>query len=210
MTPVTFPTSLIRSTLLVGVALLANGVALAEKADKDKPMNIEADALRYDDARQTSIFSGKVLITKGTITMRGDSLRVRQDDQGNQRGVLVGKGSNPGFFRQKREGLDEYIEGEGNKIVYDSQKQTVTFTGQAVLRRFRGAQLNDESAGNEIVYNSETEVFTVKGGKGAQTESNPSGRVRAMLTPIPQDKTSEPSAPPAQLKSSEKLNEKTP
>ncbi len=180
---------------------------MAEKADKDKPMNIEADALRYDDARQTSVFSGKVLITKGTITMRGDSLRVRQDDEGNQRGVLTGKGSSPGFFRQKREGVDEYIEGEGNRIVYDSQKQTVTFTGQAVLRRFRGAQLNDESAGNEIVYNSETEVFTVKGGKGAQSESNPSGRVRAMLTPTVQDKVEEPQAPPATLKPSEKLNE---
>ena len=28
----------------------------AEKADRDKPMNAEADALRYDDLKQTSVF----------------------------------------------------------------------------------------------------------------------------------------------------------
>ena len=27
----------------------------AEKADRTKPMNVEADALRYDDLRQTSV-----------------------------------------------------------------------------------------------------------------------------------------------------------
>ena len=86
---------------------------------------------------------------------------MRQDPQGNQFGVVTG---NPGTFRQKREGLDEFIEGEGSRIDYDSRADTVRFTGNAVLRRYKGTQLNDETRGNVIVYNNSTDVFTVDGG----------------------------------------------
>jgi len=205
--------TLLRRALSVSLAcaVLAVGAARAELADKDKPMNIEADALRYEDTRQASVFTGNVLVTKGTITMRGARMDVRQDAQGNQFGVLTGAAGKPGFFRQKREGLDEWIEGEGERIEYDSKNQTVVLTGNAALRRYRGTQLNDESLGNQITYNSLTEVFTVKGGAPARTADNPSGRVRAMLTPIPEAErsgTAPAPAEPAQLRSSPALNEK--
>ena len=190
--------------------LLLTAAAHAELADKDKPMNIEADALRYDDKTQTSVFSGKVVITKGTIIMRGSKIEVRQDTQGNQFGQLVGTAEAPGFFRQKREGVDEWVEGEGAKLDYDSKAQTVIFTGNATLRRYRGTQLNDESVGSQIVYNSLTEVFTVKGGPSSTSPTNPTGRVRAMLTPIPQEETAPaPSSDPAKLRPSGKIGEKT-
>ena len=48
--------------------------AYAEKADRDKPMNIEADKLVHDDSRQRTVFSGKVVATKGTIVFRGDQV----------------------------------------------------------------------------------------------------------------------------------------
>ncbi|MEO8250237.1 MAG: LptA/OstA family protein, partial [Burkholderiales bacterium] len=72
--------------LLISALGLALGAApaLAEKADRDKPMNIEADALRYDDLKQKSVFTGRVVLTKGTIVIRGARLEVRQDAQGYQ------------------------------------------------------------------------------------------------------------------------------
>lgn len=201
-------------TLVAALAgLTLAGVSHAELADKDKPMNIEADSLRYEDTRQTSVFTGNVLITKGTIVMRGSKMDVRQDPDGNQFGIIVGTATAPGFFRQKREGVDEWIEGEGERIEYDSKAQTVVFTGHAVLRRYRGTQLNDESTGNQIAYNSLTEVFTVKGGDASRTASNPTGRVKAMLTPIPKDEapsTAAPATQPAKLRPSTNLNEKKP
>lgn len=197
---------------VAAVGLLSPWVAQAEKADREKPMNVEADALRYEETRQTSVFSGNVVLTKGTIVMRGSKMDVRQDLQGNQFGLLVGTPTTPGFFRQKREGLEEWIEGEGDRIEYDSKAQTVLFTGRAVLRRYRGSQLNDESVGSEILYNSLTEVFTVKGGDTSKTAANPTGRVRAMLTPIPEDQkagaTPAPQvADPAKLRPSGKITE---
>ena len=168
------------------------GAALAENADRNLPLNAEADALRYDDARQTSVFTGNVVITKGTIIIRGNQVEVRQDAQGNQFGIVNG---NPGFFRQKREGVDEFIEGTGQRIDYDSKADTVKFTGNAVLKRFKGTQLNDETSGNVIVYNNGTDVFTVDGGTANRTAANPTGRVRAMLTPVPKEGTPVAPAP---------------
>ena len=201
----TFPWN--RRLLVTAVSLLLFGAAHAELADKDKPMNIEADSLRYDDTRQTSVFTGNVVITKGTIIMRGNKMDVRQDAKGNQFGLLLGS---PGFFRQKREGVDEWVEGEASRVDYDSQAQTVVLTGNAVLRRYRGTSLNDENQGNEIAYNSLTEVFTVKGGAASASVANPTGRVRAMLTPVPGAEKNAPapsSASPAKLQPSKQLNE---
>jgi lipopolysaccharide export system protein LptA len=157
--------------------------AWAERADRLQPMQIEADALRYDDSRQTSVFTGNVVVSKGSIVIRGQEIEVRQDPQGHQFSTVRGLASRPAFFRQKREGLDEFIEGEAERIEYDSQANTVVFQGQAVLRRFRGATLNDETRGSRIVYNGNRETFSVDGGQGARNGDNPSGRVRALLTP---------------------------
>jgi len=159
----------------------------AERADRDKPMNIEADALRFEDSTQTSVFTGNVVLTKGTIIIRGNQLTVRQDADGNQFGVAEGTATKRAFFRQKREGLNEFIEGEALRIDYDSQADLVRFTGNAVVRRLRGTTLSDESQGNVIVFNNRTETFTVDSRPGRQpgvtnTPEN-GGRVRAMLAP---------------------------
>ena len=158
---------------------------MAEKADRNKPMNVEADALRYDDLKQTSVFTGRVVLTKGTIVIRGARLDVRQDAQGFQFGTVVAEAGKLAFFRQKREGVDEFIEGEGEVIEYDGRADTVKFMKKAQLRRFRGATLNDEMTGGVILYDNTTDVFTVDGSVARGTPGATGGRVRAMLTPKP-------------------------
>lgn len=191
------------------LGLAAAGAAWAEKADRDKPMNIESDALRYDDTRQTSVFTGNVVITKGTIVIRGHQVEVRQDPQGNQFGIATAQSGQRAFFRQKRDGVDEHIEGEGQRIEYDGRADVIRFIGDGVLRRYRGATLADETSGSQIVYNNNTEVFTVDGNVRNATPSNPSGRVRAMLTPTPKPGTagSAPATPGTPLRPSNGLQE---
>lgn len=171
--------------LLIAALALAGGSACAEKADRDKPMNVQADALRYDELKQTSAFSGSVVLTKGSILIRGARIDVRQDAQGHQFGLISAEPGQVAFFRQKREGLDEFIEGEGESIEYDGRADTVKFVSNAQLRRYRGATLNDEFSGHVIVYNNSTEVFTIDGSPAKAGASTPAGRVRAMLTPKP-------------------------
>jgi len=155
----------------------------AEKADRGKPMNVEADALRYDDLQQTSIFTGKVVVTKGTIVIRGAKMTVRQDPEGYQFGVVTAESGKQAYFRQKRDGVDEFIEGEAEAIEYDGKADKVKFIGRAEMRRLRGATIADETSGSVITYDNTNDQFTVDGGTVAATPSNPGGRVRATLAP---------------------------
>lgn len=172
-----------RAVLLALACACSAPLAQAERADRNKPMNAEADALRYDDANQTSVFSGRVVITKGTILIRGAQVEIRQDPQGNQYGIVLAGPAQPASYRQKRDGADEYIDGEAQRIEYDGRIDQVRFIGQAVLRRYRGTTLSDETAGGVIVYDNQTEVFRVDGGPASASPANPSGRVRATLAP---------------------------
>jgi lipopolysaccharide export system protein LptA len=170
---------------LLSLALLAvAGPVNAEKADRGKPMNVEADALRYDDLNQTSVFTGKVVLTKGTIVIRGARVDVRQDPEGFQYGVVTAEPGKLAFYRQKREGVDEFIEGEGETIEYDGKADRVKFIKRAEMRRFRGATLSDEMIGSLITYDNTSDTFTVDGGpRGTTGGPQANGRVRAVLAP---------------------------
>jgi lipopolysaccharide export system protein LptA len=185
--------------LLTSLALALAVIAMpagAEKADRSKPMNVEADALRYDDLNQTSVFTGKVVVTKGTIIIRGARLVVKQDPEGYQFGTVTAEPGKQAYFRQKRDGVDEYIEGEGESIEYDGRADRVKFIGRAEMRRYRGSTVNDETTGSVITYDNSNDQFTVDGGPAAGgTPSNPGGRVRATLAPRPG--ASAPAAPGA-------------
>ena len=173
-------------TLLLS-AVLMHGVALAERADRDKPMNIESDTLRYDDAKQTSVFTGKVVLTKGTMLIRGAQMDIRQDNDGNQFGIVKAEPGKLAFFRQKRDTRagepEEYMEGEAELINYDGKADTVTFQRRAIMRRYVGSKLNDEITGDVIVYDNSTSVLTVDGGPARSGPDGSSGRVRAVLPP---------------------------
>ena len=169
------------------------GTAWGEKADRNKPLNVESDAMRYDDLQQVTVFTGRVMMTKGTIVIRGAQIDVREDPEGYQYGLVTGSAKDPAFFRQKREAIDEFIEGEGNTIIYDGKADTVRFVSNARMRRLRGATLADEVTGANILYENLTDKFFVVGTDATQANA-PKGRVRAMLTPKPDNATPAPSA----------------
>jgi lipopolysaccharide export system protein LptA len=199
--------SSLAAALLVAAALaLPAGAARAEKADRDKPMNVEADALRYDDLKQTTVFTGKVVITKGTIVIRGARVDVTQDAEGYQHGLVTAEPGKRAFYRQKREGLDEYIEGEGDTIEYDGKADRVKFINHAEMRRFRGPTLSDEMVGSLITYDNGSDTFNVDGGPASAAAG---GRVRAVLAPRASASAPAPRAaatPPAGLRPSVTLD----
>jgi lipopolysaccharide export system protein LptA len=197
-----------RPIIFALAAAVLGASAWAENADRDRPMSIEADALRYDDLKQTSVFTGRVVLTKGSLILRGARLEVRQDAQGYQYGTITGSSDALAFFRQKREGLDEFIEGEADTIVYDGKADTVTFTKRAQLRRYRGTALGDEVSGAIIVYDNLRDRFTVNGSLGPAVggiAAPSTGRVRAILIPKSEPVSSSPSVPPVTLRPSDTL-----
>jgi lipopolysaccharide export system protein LptA len=183
-----FMTSPVFSRLLPIVALcVAASLAApvqAEKADRSKPLNVAADRQgTFDLLKQVVVFNGNVIITKGTIVIKADRVEVREGPDGYRVAVAVGSTSHPATFRQKRDGVDEFIDGQADRLEYDERGDTVRFVNNAIVRRLRGATIGDEITGQQISYDNTTEVFSVTGGTPSTTAGSPGGRVRAVLTP---------------------------
>ncbi len=183
-----------RALLCCFVAALA-APAAAEKADRDKPVNLEADRVTIDDARQTALFEGNVVLTQGTLQIRGDRMEVRQDKEGFQYGITWG---GPAHFRQKREGFDEFIEGWAERIEYDGRAESMQMFNRAQLKRGQ-----DEVRGNYIAYDAKSEFFQVTGGGTGAGPNGPDSRVRAVIQPKSKDKPA--ASPPVGLKSTESI-----
>ena len=169
-------------------ALIASGVlgmsaAQAEKADRGKPINLEADRVTVDDAKQIATFTGNVVLTQGTMVMRGDRMEVRQDKAGFRQGTMWG---NLAYFRQKRDGVDELIEGWAERVEYDGRTEKVQMFNRAMLKRGQ-----DEVRGSYISYDVNTEFFQVDGGTRSATSKPGEGRVKVVIQPKPRE------APPA-------------
>ena len=151
----------------------------AEQNDRTQPMHIEADQVVMKETEQTSTFTGNVEINQGTLQIRGDKIVISQDAQGNKLALIYGSTAS---FRQKREGLDEYVEGYGERIEYDTLKQTVEIYGKAQLKRDQ-----DFIRGEHIIYNAQSEIFQVD--TGATVQGVAPQRVRAVLQPHPKPAT---------------------
>ena len=153
--------------------VLATPQAWAEKADRDKPTMIDSDRLNHDEQKQITIFTGNVVLTKGTLVMRGDRMEMWQDAAGNYFGIVTGK---PAKFRQKRDAVNEYMDGESLRIDYDGQQEIVILTNDAIMRRLEGDVLMDQVSGDRLNYNNITERYLVESGDGQ-------GRSRMFLMP---------------------------
>ena len=161
--------------LLLIFLMLCIPVSYAEKADRDKPIDIDADQAEVDDAKQISTFTGRVVLVQGTMVIRSDKLIVVQDKAGFKHGTAYGHTAS---FRQKREGLNEYVEGYGERIEYVTRADTVDFYIQARVKRDQ-----DEVRGEHVTYNSKTEIFQADN-KDAAAGGAPK-RVHAVLYPKP-------------------------
>jgi lipopolysaccharide export system protein LptA len=177
-----------------GVAFLfASAPAMAEKADRDQPVRLEADKVTIDDARQIAVFEGNVVLRQGTLVIRGDRMEVRQDKEGFRFGTTWG---NRAYFRQKRDGVDEYIEGWADRLEYDGRAETMKMFARAQVKRGQ-----DEVRGNFISYDAKSEFYQVMGGaKTAADAQKNGGRVRAIIQP--KSKKKPESNPPLGLKQS--------
>jgi lipopolysaccharide export system protein LptA len=146
--------------------------AFAEAADRDKPIELEADNVTVNDAKKTSTYTGTVILTQGTLIIRADKLVVREDKEGFQHSTSTG---NPTTFKQKREGKNEYMEGSAQRIEYDGRMDKVQLYTRAWVKRGE-----DIVHGDYISYDANAEYAEVIG--GAKTDGS-SGRVKAIIQP---------------------------
>jgi lipopolysaccharide export system protein LptA len=188
--PTSFPfvrrSSVAVARLLAAAVLVATAPVIeAERADRFKPLNVEAGLPgKIDLLHQQVVFNGNVVVTKGTMTIRAARIEVRELPDGYHTAVAFGSPTQHATFRQKRDVPDEYIAGDAERLEYDGKSDVIRFVNNASVRRLRGGETADEITGNLVTYDSTTEVFSVAGGQ-APTAANPGSRVRAVLSPRP-------------------------
>ena len=193
--------AIFRFAAIAGI-MFATSPAWAEKADAGKPVNIEADRVAVDDVKKLQIFEGNVQLVKGTLIIRAERIVISQDDDGYQRGVATGSAGALARFRQKREGVDEYIEGEAERIEHDAKHEKTEF-----FNRARVKSGEDEVRGQFISYDARNEQYVVTSGPdGTRAKPGSNERVRAVIQPrnkkegapamAPKDKAGSTVAPP--------------
>ncbi|MCX7901850.1 MAG: lipopolysaccharide transport periplasmic protein LptA, partial [Burkholderiaceae bacterium] len=138
--------------LLLAVATAAQ----AERADRDKPLLVEAQKGSYNDLKQVGVFTGNVIVTKGTLRITGERVEVRKDPEGYEYAVVTAAPGKLAQFRQRRDpsrpGVEEVIEGESERIEYDGRAETIKLIAQAKLVRLENALPRDELRGRLIIY----------------------------------------------------------
>jgi lipopolysaccharide export system protein LptA len=176
--------SLRRSCLMpvLAVALAAQAWPVhAERSDSQQALTFDAGRMVLDGKRKVRTLSGGVEITRGTLVLKAGQVELKETAQG-QFATATGADGQPATFRQKRDGLDEFVEGQARRIEYDTATETVRFLDQAQVRVLRGGVPADQVTGQTIVYHHARDVFEVQGGTAA-TPGGTGGRVKGVVTP---------------------------
>lgn len=184
------PGALALSLLALSLSVLAP-LALAERADRDKPINLEADRISVDDSKRVQVLEGNVVLTQGTRILRAARIVITEDQYGFQLGSATGGPRGLAYFRQKRDGRNEYMEGEAEQIDYNTRTEIAEFFRRAWVKSG-----SDQVRGDYIWYDSIAEKYTVNTGSNAgNASSSTPGRVRATLQPKKERKDGEIPAP---------------
>jgi lipopolysaccharide export system protein LptA len=174
------------AALLLAALSLASPAARAEKADSRLPMEIRADRSGSADLlHQVSRFEGHVVITQGTLRIQAERVEVRQTPDGFYQATAWGSPAAPVRYRQKREGVDEYVEGQAQRVEFDGKSEVLRLIGDALVRRVAGERTLDEITGARITWNHASEQFSAEGGSSSAGAGGSGGdtRVRAVLAP---------------------------
>jgi lipopolysaccharide export system protein LptA len=180
---------------LLCAALLARP-ALAERADRSEPTVIVADHQTVDDLKQVSVFTGHVILTKGTVKITGERLEYREDPEGYQYAVVTAAPQQLSTFHERRDpthpGIEETIDGVAERIEYDNKQDTVKLFTRAVVKRFENGISRDEFKADRIVYDARNSHYDLVGGGDASGSGTP--RVVSRIAPRRQPEAAAPNA----------------
>ncbi len=181
--------SVLRGAAMAALLLLCTGLpsAWALRSDAAQALLVNAGSMHYDNAAQATVFTGDVVVTKGTLVLHASRVQVHQRADGYDDATAYGSASQPATFEQTLDAAPgqprPMVHGRALELHYDGRSDVITLTGRAVLERSLDGHLSDRAQGAVIIYNDLTDVFTVHSGPAGVDASNPHGRVRVMLSP---------------------------
>ena len=174
------------AVLAAAAMVLAAPVAHAERADRSKPMSVSSTGTNPDVVdlkKHSAVFVGNVVITQGTLEIHAERVEVSEDPDGQRLGFAYGSAEHPATFRQKRDGEDEYSEGDATRIDYDSAANRVRFVGAAHLRMLKGTVVTNQANAALITYDTATDTIKLGSGDASAAAASSNGRTTVIFTP---------------------------
>jgi lipopolysaccharide export system protein LptA len=138
-------------------------------ADREAPINIEADKASLNDKTGFSVYEGNVKLQQGTLIFTGNKMTVQLTDKKLDTIILTGT---PATYVQRPEGKDTDQHAEAQRIEYYAIDERVILLDKARIWESG----NEEFRSDRIVFNLESDTVDAGGG-------GDSGRVHITLQP---------------------------
>ncbi|MBD2835831.1 lipopolysaccharide transport periplasmic protein LptA [Pseudomonas sp. JM0905a] len=114
--------------LSLGTAL-GSAAAWALPTDRDQPIRVQADSAELDDKQGVAVYRGNVVITQGTLKITGDTVTITQDANGDvEVFTSVGK---PAYYEQKPSVDKQIVKAYGLTIQYFAANERIILLDQA-------------------------------------------------------------------------------
>ena len=173
--------------LTICVSLFTSG-AHALNSDRSQPATIEADEVEFDFRTGQRVYKGNVIVIQGTLKITGDKMEIQYTNE--EMIETATSWGDPATFKQRPDGKQEDVYGEGQTIILNDIEQTLVLIDNAEL-----TQAGNTAKGKEIVYHMDTDKMTVKGlrqeqkkkqeGDDTTTQGAGTGRARVIIRPEP-------------------------
>ena len=147
--------------------------AFALSTDRDQPTQIEADRVDVDDKKGISTFRGNVKLTRGSILMTADKVKVYRDKNKDVDKILAW--GNPVRYKQRPDKRKEDVIAQAKKVEYNAVKGKLILQDSARIR-----QGKDIFTGSRIVYDINRDVV--------RASKAPAGKERVQITIQPKKK----------------------
>jgi len=161
---------------IVTVLLSVGQWAVALESDADQPVHIDSNTASYNDKTETSVYTGNVVTTQGSLHIKSDKLVVYLKNGSVDKMIFTGK---PAKFRQLPGIGKEEIRGQGLTGEYYPSKNKLILIEDAIV--FQGTS---RSASRLIVYDSKNSL--IKAGE----KTSDSKRVHSVFKAKPKNKGS--------------------
>lgn len=162
------------------VLLLAPLASHAEKADALKPINVKYDNIQADNVNQTTVVTGNVIITRGTMVLKSDRGEMKESPEGYRNFIMIASPGKLATFRQKRDGgPDLWAEGHAQRIEYDERTDTIRLLSNAQIKQLEGQKVTQQMDSAFISYDSRKEVLLGRNDAGGADNT---GKGRGSIT----------------------------
>jgi len=166
-------------TLLLSLFFVSGANAATEskntlnKPDEQQPVNISANTLKASEKEGKSIYSGNVIVTQGSLTLKGDVINISHPN--NQLTEVIATGKQASFKRFSQ--IDQaWLKGKANKIKYHAQNRTVLLIGNAQV----------EQPGKHIIKGPRLFYDIANQTLQAQSTKTEKKRISVTFTPAPE------------------------